>query len=197
MHRRIVAMANTQVRSREDGRYLEGYFAVFDKPYEVCPGWIETIAPGAFAKYLRTGKDTKVLWNHDPNIVLGSTENRTATLSEDSTGLWGSTLLNENDQDAVNAYARIDRGDVTGCSFGFEISRMEEWWDDDGIYHTKILEVDPLYEVSPCTFPAYVDTTIMARNKADLQAAKEQLAQQRERSRDNWRQEMIRRLKGE
>lgn len=196
MERRIVLMKDAQIRSRENGRYLEGYFSVFNAEYEVCPGWVETVAPGAFAKYLASGQDTKVLWNHDTNVVLGSTANRTAALSEDTVGLFGSVLLNEADQEAVNAYARVDRGDVDGCSFGFEIARQEEWWDDDGVYHTRILEVDPLYEVSPCTFPAYTSTSISARAKADLEAAKEKLERQKNINREKWREKMMARLKG-
>lgn len=195
--RRIMQMQNAQVRERDGKRYLEGYFAVFGKTYKVWDGWVETIAPGAFARWLAAGGDTKVLWNHNHDIVLGSTANGTATLREDETGLWGSVLINEKDQDALNAHARVERGDVTGCSFGFEISRMEEWWDDDGVYHTKLLEVDPLYEVSPCTFPAYADTSINARDNHALEDIRARYNAAREEHLKNWRSQMMRRLKGD
>ena len=87
---------------------------------------VETIERGAFARYLASGEDVKVLWNHDSNIVLGATGNGTASLREDEVGLFGSVEINENDQEAVNAYARVARGDVDGCSFGFDIARQEE-----------------------------------------------------------------------
>lgn len=186
-----------KIREEDGRRRLEGYFSVFDQPYEVVPGWVETIAPGAFERALASGQDVKVLWNHDSNIVLGSTANHTADLREDARGLLGGTDINENDQDAKNAYARVDRGDVTGCSFGFEISRMEESWDDDGTYRTRILEAYPLYEVSPCTFPAYAQTSITARAQEQLEAAKEKLQEAKERKRNEWRERMIARLKGE
>ena len=162
---------------------------MFNQEYRVCPGWVETIAPGAFAKWLAERRDTKVLWNHDTNIVLGSTASNTAVLREDATGLWGSVSINPKDQDAVNAHARVERRDVTGCSFGFCISKMEESWDEDGTYRTRILEVE-LPEVSPCTFPAYGGTDINARSAADQQSAE---AARREK----WRQRMHARLKGE
>lgn len=167
---------------------LEGHFAVFNQEYRVCRGWVETIAPGAFSSWLSSRKDTKVLWNHNPDIVLGSTVNQTAELREDGTGLWGRVRINEKDQDAVNAHARVERRDVTGCSFGFRIVRMEESWDDDGTYRTRILETE-LYEVSPCTFPAYGGTDINARAAADQQAA-EAVRNQK------WRDRMLTRLKG-
>ena len=116
MEHRILKMKNAKVREEGGRRYLEGYFAVFNEPYQVFDGWVETIERGAFARYLSTGEDTKVLWNHDSNIVLGSTENGTATLREDEIGLWGSVEINEGDQEAVNAHARVSRGDVSGCS---------------------------------------------------------------------------------
>ena len=112
-------------------------------------------------------------------------------------GLWGSVLINEKDQDAVNAHARVARGDVAGCSFGFDIARQEEWWDDVGVYRTKILEVDPLYEVSPCTFPAYADTSINARDNHALADIKAQFEDKRGEHLNNWRFRMMERLKGE
>ena len=195
MEQRILQMKDMKTREENGKRYLEGYFAVFGEPYQVWDGWVETIERGAFARYLATGEDVKVLWNHDSNIVLGSTCNATAALREDETGLFGSVEINEADQEAVNGYARVSRGDVTGCSFGFDIARQEEWWDDDGVYHTKITEVDPLYEVSPCTFPAYKATSISAREK--LEDARQKYEEAQKRRKEEWRQSMRARLKGE
>ena len=197
MQYRVVKMRDMQVRETEEGRSLEGYFAVFGQTYKVWDGWEETIAPGAFARTLAGGGDVKALWNHDSNIVLGSTANSTLSLAEDEIGLYGKVLINENDQDAVNAYARVLRGDVDGCSFGFDIKDMEEWWDEMGVYHTRITEVDPLYEVSPCTFPAYEATSISARNKEQIEAAKERLGKLKDEKRKAWREDMKKRLKGE
>lgn len=197
MQQRIIKMKNAQIREEGGKRYLEGYFAVFGEQYQVWDGWVETIERGAFAEYLAGGEDVKVLWNHDSNIVLGSTGNGTATLREDEIGLYGIVEINENDQEAVNAYARIARGDVDGCSFGFDIDRQEEWWDEQGIYHTKIMRVDPLYEVSPCTFPAYKATSITARNGEKLHQVREDYEQAREKEREKWRESMRKRLKGE
>lgn len=169
---------------------------MFNQPYEVSPGWIEEIAPGAFSRTLRENKDVKVLWNHNSDIVLGSTINRTAALREDDVGLFGSNEINEEDQEAKNGYARIARGDVRGCSFGFEIKAMEERWDDEGNYRTRITDVD-LYEVSPCTFPAYAQTSISARAKAELEEARTRYTKAQEKRRDEWREKMKHQLKGE
>lgn len=196
MERRTLKMQDAQVRERDGARYLEGYFAVFNREYAVCHNWMETIAPGAFRAFLESGKDVKVLWNHNHDIVLGSTAAGTATLREDDVGLWGSVLINEKDQDAVNAHARVERGDVDGCSFGFDIGAWEEAWDGEE-YRTVILEVDPLYEVSPCTFPAYTDTSISARAKQSMEEARQRFAEAQQKKRESWRAEMLTRLKGE
>lgn len=197
MEQRIMKMRSPKVREEGGKKYLEGYFSVFGEPYQVYDGWVETIERGAFARYLASGADVKVLWNHDSNIVLGSTENGTANLREDETGLFGSVEINENDSEAVSAYARVARGDVNGCSFGFDIARQDEWWDDEGIYHTKITEVDPLFEVSPCTFPAYKATSISARTKEKLEDAKKRLEEHQKQKRNDWRESMRKRMKGE
>lgn len=195
MEHRVINLEKFQTREEDGKRYLDGYFAVFNQPYEVMPGWIEEIAPGAFARTLRENRDVKVLWNHDTNIVLGSTENRTAYLAEDERGLHGPVEINEEDQDAKNAFARVARGDVRGCSFGFDIRAMEESWDEDGTYRTRLTDVD-LYEVSPCTFPAYGQTSITARNKEGLADAKARYEEARNKKINEWRESMRTRLKG-
>lgn len=197
MEQRILKMKDTKIREEGGKKYLEGYFAVFDKPYDVWDGWVETIARGAFARYLSSGKDVKVLWNHDSNIVLGARANGTAELHEDEFGLHGSVEINEMDQEALNAYARVARGDVDGCSFGFDIARQEEWWDESGVYHTKIIEVDPLYEVSPCTFPAYKATSISARNAENLISVRKKRQEAEQKRSESWKETMRKRLKGE
>lgn len=197
MEQRIFKMKNAKIREENGKRYLEGYFSVFNEQYNIFEDWIEEIAPKAFERYLLSGEDTKVLWNHDSNIVLGSTANNTASLKEDTVGLFGSVEINEKDQEALNAYARVQRGDVDGCSFGFDVTKQEEWWDEDGTLHTRITEIYPLYEVSPCTFPAYKSTTINARNKEQLETVKERYDKAKTQKRELWKKEAVKRLKGE
>lgn len=197
IERRVFKMPKPFETREENGkRVLSGYFSVFNQPYEVFPGWIEEIAPGAFSRTLTEGRDVKVLWNHNADIVLGSTENRTAYLQQDERGLRGDAEINEDDQAAKDAYARVDRGDVRGCSFGFEIRGIEESWDDDGTYRTRLTDVD-LFEVSPCTFPAYTQTSIQARAREELEDAKKRLAASQEEKRTKWREKTKARLKGE
>jgi HK97 family phage prohead protease len=155
----------TEFATRQEGeaQRIEGYFAVFNSNYEIAPGMTESIAPGAFSRTLKGG-DIRALINHDSTLVLGRTKAHTLELREDARGLWGSILINPNDQDAVNLYERVKRGDVDQCSFGFEIVSENTDVREDGSIHWTIQDVD-LYEVSACTFPAYEATNISAREK--------------------------------
>jgi HK97 family phage prohead protease len=184
--RRWIRPAAGDFKTREDGDdlFIEGYFAVFDSNYQIFDGATESIAPGAFTDELAA--DVRALVNHDDTLVLGRTIAKTLALSEDTHGLYGSILVNRNDQDAMNAYARVQRGDVSQCSFGFRI--LEEDFEDRGAdVHWTIKKVK-LYEVSICTFPAYTDTNVKAR-KDDLDAI-------RERKKEAWRKSILAKLKG-
>lgn len=160
----------TDYNVREEGgdKFIEGYFAVFNKNYEIWKDVTESVAPGAFAKCLND--DVRALTNHDTTLVLGRTAATTLVLREDDFGLWGKILINPNDTDALNTYERVKRGDVSQCSFGFEILEEETENREDGSVHYTIKAVK-LYEVSVCTFPAYEDTNVKARGR-DLKAIK-------------------------
>lgn len=173
-------------REEGGGLYIEGYFAVFDSPYEIWPGATEIVKPGAFAGCL--GSDVRALTNHDSTLVLGRTKAGTLTLREDARGLFGSIKINGADADAMNLYARVQRGDVDQCSFGFDIKQETFIDNGDGTVRWEIEEVDPLYEVSVCTFPAYEETSVVARQK-DLESIQTRAA-------EAWRANMRNRLGG-
>lgn len=187
MDRRYLNMENVQTREDGEDLFIEGYFAVFNSTYELWPGATESIAPGAFNDSI--SDDVRALYNHNSDIVLGRTSAGTMEIKQDSHGLWGRIRVNRNDSDAMNAYARIARGDITGCSFGFDIAAEETDYRDDDSIHWTITKVSPLYEISPCTFPAYQETVVSARKK-DLEDIEE-------KKREVWREAMKRRLKGE
>ena len=175
---------DTRASGDSDGRWLEGYFAVFGSTYELWDGATESIAPTAFEGAL--GEDIRCLVDHDTRLVLGRTTAGTLELRTDDKGLFGRVKINEEDTEAMNIYARVMRGDVSQCSFGFEILDEKTEWREDGSVHFEILRVK-LYEVSVVTFPAYKETSVSARNAEDAQIKKRQV--------ENWREKMMRRLK--
>lgn len=176
-----------QARADEDGtKFIEGYFAVFNSNYDMGYGMSESIAPGAFTNTL--SDDVRALVNHNTDLVLGRTSAHTLTLTQDERGLWGRININPDDTDAMNLYARVQRGDVSQCSFGFDIVAEDTEWRDDGTVHWTIREVK-LYEVSCCTFPAYTETAISAR-KHDLDEIKR-------KKHETWELRVSAKLKGE
>ena len=183
---RQVRSAHSTFTTREDGKdlHIEGYFAVFNSDYEIFDGLSESVDEGAFRNTL--GGDIRALTDHDTRLVLGRTTAGTLTLRTDSHGLYGDITINPNDGDAMNLYARVQRGDVDQCSFGFNILDEDSEVRADGSVHWTIKEVE-LFEVSVCTFPAYEETNVVAR--------KEDLAEIKKRERDAWKLRMIERLK--
>ena len=175
-----------QTRSANDDLFIEGYFSVFNSEYPLWEGASEIVKPGAFTNSV--SGDVRALINHDSSLVLGRTKAGTLTLRQDERGLWGSIKINRDDLDAMNLYARVQRGDVDQCSFGFDIKR-ETFVDlGDGKCRWEIEEVDPLYEVSVCTFPAYTETSVSAR--------KQDLAEIEKRRAEAWRSDMKKKLGG-
>ena len=178
------SMSEFTTRKDGDVPHISGYFAVFNKVYEVFKGCTESIAPGAFSDELHS--DVRALINHDTRLVIGRTIPGTLELREDEIGLWGDVSINPKDSDAMNCWARVERGDVSQCSIGFDIIDEGHEILENGTHHYTIRKVK-LYEVSCCTFPAYEDTAISAR-KADIAAIEK-------RRTDVWREERHKRLK--
>lgn len=174
-----------QTRADDGNLYIEGYFAVYGSKYWLWDDAYETIEPGAFDG--ETERDVRALADHDTRLVLGRTTAGTLTLRIDEKGLWGSILINPKDQDAMNLYERVKRGDVNQCSFGFDIVEQTTDYQDDGgtVWHLNKVR---LYEVSVVTFPAYEDTQVEAR-KAEINDIKRRKA-------EKWRADMKTKIKG-
>lgn len=166
---------NFNARSEEDGRLiLEGYFIKYGVETELWPGFFELIEKSAVDKALGNKPDVRALFNHDSNLCLGRTGNKTLQLKSDNIGLFGVIEINSSDPDAVGAHARVQRKDIDGCSFGFWETGYEIIERNDGTILKKVTEME-LIEVSPCTFPAYPQTEIAARQKNYEEYKKEAL----------------------
>jgi HK97 family phage prohead protease len=166
----------TRAEENNNEMYIEGYFSVFGKQTELWPGAFEEIGTEAFNETL--GNDIRALINHDTTLVLARNKANTLELKVDSHGLWGRIKINPNDTDAVNLYERVKRGDVDQCSFGFNILEEVTDWRDDGTVKWTITKID-LHEVSVCTFPAYEETGVQARQKEVEQHKERQLEQRK------------------
>jgi len=161
-----------EVRETSDGMTLTGYAARFNEPSEPLP-FIERIAPGAFKRSLSARNDIKLLWNHSSSDVLGSTRSGTLRLNEDEYGLRVEADLPDT-QAGRDAKVLIQRGDVTGFSFGFTVPRNGDSWNAEGTERT--LRSVRLLEVSTgVAFPAYPSTngSAQVRSLEDVALANE------------------------
>jgi len=146
--------AFTEVRTT--GRRIEGYAATFNSEARIG-GFVETIAPGAFAGAL--AGDVLAMLDHDPGKVLGRTRSGTLRLTEDSRGLAFSLDLPDT-QAGRDVLALAERGDLGGMSFGFTVPKGGESWRGD----KRTLRSIGLKEISVVqAWPAYAGTEIALR----------------------------------
>ncbi|HEY3972330.1 MAG TPA: HK97 family phage prohead protease [Candidatus Sulfotelmatobacter sp.] len=177
MERRFVKGAQVRAVKSGDKPGIEGYGAVFNEEYVLYEdtGWrfVEIIKAGAFSRVLKEAQDTRCLFNHSADNLLGRTTNKTLRMVEDDRGLKYDNDLDLRTTVAQNVQAFIDRGDLTGCSFAFTVSK-QVWREEtsaDGkmtISTREIEEIGELFDVGPVTYPAYEGTSVAPRSQAQL-----------------------------
>lgn len=180
MEKRFNQNASIGIQTREIGdgenkesvKILSGYAAVFDSLSENLGGFKEKIAKGAFTKTLQNSQDVRCLFGHNTMHVIGRQSAGTLTLSEDDKGLYFEVLPDTSISWVSDLIKSIERGDITGCSFGFNIVSDEKVGDIDGLAIYQLNEVE-LYEVSPVAFPAYPETSVRERREHELQKENE------------------------
>ncbi len=168
-------------RTEDNKKILEGYASVFYDPndpgteYQLWPGVVERIMPGAFNKSLTEGKDVVGLFNHNFDHLLGRTASGTLRLRVDAKGLYytidvGETTISQD------VWQMAMRKDITGSSFGFyPVETKFIDLEDGGLIIER--HVADLVDVSPVTNPAYASSEVSARSRS---------ATERELHRNNW-----------
>jgi HK97 family phage prohead protease len=166
MERRFTP-GQVEVRAADaEKRTIGGYAAKFNRLSQNLGGFVEQIAPGAFNRARGNDwPDVQARYNHDDNMLLGTTTARTLRLSVDDTG-----LVYEVDVPHARAdvYELVQRGDVSKSSFAFRVigDDGEEWGlTDQNFPRRTLLSVD-LHDVAPVNAPAYLDTTSAIRSLA-------------------------------
>ncbi|WP_312405242.1 HK97 family phage prohead protease [Rhizobium sp.] len=163
-------IAEVEHRAEDDKRTLVGYAAVFERLTDVGGYFQEKISPGAFADAIKG--DIRALIDHDRGRVIGRTKSGTLRLKEDGTGLRVEIDV-PNTTDGNDLWELVERGDITGMSFGFRVTK--ETWDETGDIPVRTIEKLELLEVSAVAWPAYEDTTLAKRSldaaRAEVEAA--------------------------
>lgn len=143
----------------DSGRKIGGYAAVFNSETDIGGYFREKIAPGAFAEAIKT--DVRALIDHDSGRVIGRTTAGTLRMVEDEAGLAVEIDLPDT-TDGRDLATLIERGDISGMSFGFMVTKQS--WDETGDVPLRTIEAVDLFEVSVVAFPAYDDTSIAMRS---------------------------------
>lgn len=153
-----------ELRETEDKKRTISGYAVKWEQLSGKLGWYfrfrERFRKGAFTETLKNDEQ-KCLWNHNRDIILGSTKNGTLRISEDDIGLRFENDLPESEW-GNNVYESIKRKDVEGVSFGFRMLG-EEWDEADPDDRIRTVTKAKLGEISPTAFPAYPQSEVQAR----------------------------------
>lgn len=156
-----------ETRADNGKRTLTGYAAVFNSDAVIHDFFVERIAPGAFAGAVANA-DVRALVDHNMGRVIGRTKSGTLRLREDERGLLAEIDV-PNTTDGNDLWELVERGDISGMSFGFRATKQE--WDETGDMPVRTIQDLELFEVSAVAFPAYDDTTIGRRS---LEAARKE-----------------------
>ena len=136
---------------------VSGYGVVY---YDGSPGteykqgkYITRFMPGS----VRTpAGDIKSYFNHDPNLVLGRTDNGTLRISMDGRGVRFEVDLPATSY-ADDLRVLLARGDVKGSSVSVDIPG-DQWKRVDGNYVREIHDAT-MFELGPVTDPAFAGTS--------------------------------------
>lgn len=144
----------------ESQRTIGGYAAKFNTFSQNLGGFTERIAPTFFAKSRGDGwPGVLARYNHDDNMLLGTTAANTLRLSTDDTG-----LVYEVDMPVArnDVFELVGRGDVRQSSFAF-VAFEDDWSVNESGFPVRTLISGRLYDVAPVNTPAYEDTSVGVR----------------------------------
>lgn len=133
----------------DDGKF-EGYASVFD----IVDQGMDVVSPGAFRKSLDSGKNVKLLWQHDMGKPIGVWEE----IKEDEKGLFVRGRLLNDVQLGREANALMRAGAIDSMSIGY---RTKEAVAEGNGTVRRLTEVD-LFEISLVTFPMLPDARVTA-----------------------------------
>jgi len=164
IERRYTA-GRVELRARGDSkRTIGGYAAKFNRPSQNLGGFVEVVAPTFFNKSRGDGwPDVLARYNHDDNMLLGTTAAGTLRLDLDAEGLPYEVDLPQSRGDV---FELVERGDVNKSSFAFIVFE-DEWGTTDQGFPQRTLITGALRDVAPVNTPAYLDTSAGLRSLAE------------------------------
>lgn len=163
IERRFTTVAVEARAVAGESRRIGGYAAKFNTYSRNLGGFVEQIQSSFFNKSRGDGwPDVVARFNHDDNMLLGTTAGRTLQLAVDNVGL---SYEVEPPPSMQRVIEYVERGDVQKSSFAFRA--IEDDWsttEDGGPLRTLVTGV--LVDVAPVVTPAYADTSAGLRSLA-------------------------------
>tara|TARA_Y100000310_G_scaffold239557_1_gene243190 strand:- start:5801 stop:6469 length:669 start_codon:yes stop_codon:yes gene_type:complete len=164
--RKLDGKLEIRTEKREDGsetKVLRGKAVPYNELSSPIFGFREKFEPGAFREDLENA-DVRALAHHSSSHVLGRQSAGTLEIDDRDDGLYFEVDLPDT------SYARdleesINRGDITGVSFGFRA--VDDEWDEneDGVL-IRTVKKARLREVSPVAWPAYPQSYVASESRA-------------------------------
>jgi HK97 family phage prohead protease len=149
-----------ELRAGKDSRMIGGYALKFDRLSQNLGGYVERIAP-SFANQSRSDgwPDVVCRYNHNDELLLGTTRSGTLKCSIDDVGLFYEVDVPQCRGDVLEMVARRD---VAHSSFAFEVHE-QEWGVSEQNFPQRTLISGRIIDVSPVSSPAYRDTSVAMR----------------------------------
>jgi hypothetical protein len=156
-----------RIEIRGDSVLLQGYVNVTSRESRILPSprgqFVEEILPKTFERALNKGENVDLLFNHERNRKLGSTQEGQLSLMEDNIGLRASATV--TDPEIMD---KAKKNELRGWSFGFQVLKDSWKQREDGMQKRSVEELN-LFEVSILDkTPAYIATSIEARGEEEI-----------------------------
>lgn len=154
-------MKNIEIRASSglslDGKKIIGRPIVYNSQSEDLGGFVEVIAPGAFGNSIKG--DIRALVEHDYKMLIGRTVSNTMRIREDNEGVLVE-IDPPNTRTASELIESIERGDITGMSFGFSVNEKGAEWNFDSDPALRTVTSAVLHEITVTSMPAYASTNV-------------------------------------
>lgn len=166
---RTTAIQATPAAASEGDKHkymITGKPILYEQPADIAT------PAGPYREVIRQGaldgadlSDIRLLYNHDLGQPPLARTPKTMTFTISPAGLEMSAELPQTEQ-GKSVYTAVQRGDLSGMSFGFKVPDGGDTYDPATNTRT-ILKIEKVYEFSITPFPAYPATSVEARAVMD------------------------------
>lgn len=172
MEKRAIADKPEVRNDSESGKsYIEGYGIVFNKESRMLGDFVEVIERSA----VDDADMTDIMGRYNHEVLIGRSTSGTLTYTVDD---YGVKYRIELPKSATGEHIRelVERGDVDGSSFMFDIADGGQRWEEqeDKTYKRYISKFGGVYDMGPVDRPAYPDTTVAKRSLDEFKTKAEE-----------------------